>query len=181
MWSLPTSYSNITRVRSLYFSMHMVVFCCLQNSLIMDTPCGESPNEEHETPTDMENETDQQSNDKHTDPLEELAMDAESTGFSSSLTAFTDTSNIQAKDTTESGDTHPSAEIMVLETCNDSAEPARDKIDDSTETLTGSNEVTLLQEEHVSLGSAEVDVQCAEAELVDDENTEIPCDAATYR
>ena len=70
---------------------------------------------------------------------------------------------------------------MVLETCNNSAEPARDKIDDSTETLTGSNEVTLLQEEHVSLGSAEVDVQCAEAELVDDENTEIPCDAATYR
>lgn len=146
------------------------MFCCLQNSLIK---------EEHETPADVENETDQQSNDKHTGPLEELAMDAESTGFSSLLTV--DTGNMQAKDTTESGDTHPSAEIMILETCNDSAELARDEIEDSTESLTGSNEVTL-QEEHVSLGSAEVDVvQCAEAELLDDENTEIPCDAATYR
>ena len=145
----------------------------------MDTSCGETPKEEHETPVDVENPTGQQSNDKHTGTPEESAMDVESTGFSGSLTAFTDASNIQTKDTTGSGDTHSPAEIMVLETHNDSAELARDEVDNSTETLTGSKEVTLLQEEHVSLGSAEVDI--VEAELQDDDSTEIPCDAATYR
>ena len=140
----------------------------------METSCGENPKEEHETPAG------QQSNDKHTGTPEESAMDVESTGFSGSLAAFTDASNIQTKGTTESGDMHPPAEIMVLETHNDSAELARDEVDNSTETLTGSKEV--LQEEHVSLGSAEVDVvQYAEAELQDDDITEIPCDAATYR
>ena len=148
----------------------------------METSCGENPKEEHETPPDMENPTGQQSNDKHSGTPEESAMDVETTGFSGSLAAFTDASNIQTKDTTESGDTHPPAEIMVLETHNDSAELSRDETDNSTETLTGSKEVTLLQED-VLLGSAEVDVvQCTEAELQDDDDvTEIPCDAATYR
>ena len=141
----------------------------------METSCGENPKEEHETPADT---TGQQSNDKHTGTPEESAMDVESTGFSGSLAAFTDASNMQTKGTTESGDMHPPAEIMVLET-HDSAELARDEVDNSTDTLTGSKEV--LQEEHVSLGSAEVDVQYAEAELQDDDITEIPCDAATYR
>ena len=149
----------------------------------METSCGENPKEEHETPPDMENPTGQQSNDKHSGTPEESAMDVETTGFSGSLAAFTDASNVQTKDTTESGDTHSPAEIMVLETHNDSAELARGETDNSTETLTGSKEVTLLQEEHVSLGSAEVDVvQYVEAELQDDDDvTEIPCDAATYR
>lgn len=148
----------------------------------METSCGENPKEEHETPPDMENPTGQQSNDKHSGTPEESAMDVETTGFSGSLAAFTDASNIQTKDTTESGDTHPPTEIMVLKTHNDSAELSRDETDNSTETLTGSKEVTLLQED-VLLGSTEVDVvQCTEAELQDDDDvTEIPCDAATYR